>query len=119
MHSAEFSAPGLYFAKFQCSSSVKLHSTIHETHMTESTRAGREGLSGKGQDSPVPSSTFSTSMTSVLIRPLKMYREPLMDLVLLVDFLLPVTLKDNGKSVSPTKDSITVRKYPGQREALG
>lgn len=71
--------------------------------MAESASVDRERFSGEGQGPPVPSSTFSTSMTSVLIRPLKMYREPLMDLVLLVDFLLPVTLKDNGKSVSPTK----------------
>jgi hypothetical protein len=84
--------------------------------MTESTRAGREGLSGEGQGPPVPSSTFSTSMTSVLIRPLKMYREPLMDLVLLVDFLLPVTLKGNSKSVSPTKDSVTVGSARGRGE---
>ena len=57
---------------------------------------------GRGRGLPVPSSTFSTSMTSVLIRPRKMYKEPLMDLVLLVDFLPPVTLKDRGKSASPT-----------------
>lgn len=57
---------------------------------------GRE-RSGGGPGLPVPSSTFFTSMTSVLIWPLKMYREPLMDLVLLVVFLLPVTLKDTGK----------------------
>lgn len=56
---------------------------------------------GWGRGLPVPSSTFSTSMTSVLMRPLKIYREPLMDLVLLVDFLPPVTLKDSGKSLSP------------------
>lgn len=58
-------------------------------------------------------------MTSVLIRPLKMYREPLMDLVLLVDFLLPVTLKDNGKSVSPTEDSIAEGSAQGRRELGG
>ncbi len=40
---------------------------------------------------PVPSSTFSTSMTSVLMRPLNMYCGPLMDFVLLVDFF-PDTL---------------------------
>lgn len=58
-------------------------------------------------------------MTSVLIRPLKMYREPLMDLVLLVDFLLPVTLKDNGKSVFPTEDSIAEGSAQGRRELGG
>jgi hypothetical protein len=30
-----------------------------------------------------------------------------MDLVLLVDFLLPVTLKDSWRSVSSTRDSTT------------
>lgn len=55
-------------------------------------------------------------MTSVLIRPLKMYREPLMDLVLLVDFLLPVTLKDNGKSAFPTRGSIIEGRARGREE---
>ena len=80
---------------------------------------GRERFSGEGLGPPVPSSTFSTSMTSVLIRPLKMYKVPLIDLVLLVDFLLPVTLKDNGKSEFPTKGSITERVCPGQGGAHG
>lgn len=68
-----------------------------------STTRGRWAQAGHGRGLPVPSSTFSTSMTSVLIRPRKMYKEPLMDLVLLVDFLPPVTLKDSGKSASPTR----------------
>lgn len=66
---------------------------LQEKQMLKSHRecgGGRPGL-------PVPSSTFSTSRTLVLTQSLKMYREPLMDLVLLVDFLLPGTLKDTGK----------------------
>lgn len=48
-----------------------------------------------GRHKPVPSSTFSTSITSVLMRPLNTYRGPLMDLVLLVDFF-PETLSRGG-----------------------
>lgn len=47
-----------------------------------------------------------------------MYREPLIDLVLLVDFLLPVTLKDNGESASPTRDSNT-EGHPGIEKSSG
>lgn len=70
-----------------------------------------------GKHKPVPSSTFSTSITSVLIRPLNTQRGPLIDLVLLVDFF-PETL-GNGTTLrllwagkTSVDASATVRKEP-------
>lgn len=57
-----------------------------------------------GRHKPVPSSTFSTSITSVLMRPLNTYRGPLMDLVLLVDFF-PETLSRGGRRTAVTLSS--------------
>lgn len=57
-----------------------------------------------GRHKPVPSSTFSTSITSVLMRPLNTYWGPLMDLVLLVDFF-PETLGRGGRRTAVTLGS--------------